>query len=201
MPSRDTRGGEDLRRRIGLHADKYILFIGGADPRKNHATLVAAFAGRAEQLKSHALVLVGDRVHPFGSYMKTVRAHGLEAQVVCPGRLPSEDLRLLYSAAELFVFPSIYEGFGMPVLEAMACGAPVITSNTTSLPEVAGDAAILINPLNAGELGEAIVRVLSDEKLREGLRARGLERVKQFTWERAARHTMEVYREVCAQKS
>ncbi len=197
-PSRDPRAVEDLRRRIGFTADKFILFIGGADPRKNHATLVEAFAGRAKQLKSHALVLVGDRVHQFGSYMSTVRAYGLEAQVVCPGRLSSEDLRLLYSAAELFVFPSIYEGFGMPVLEAMACGAPVVTSNTTSIPEVAGDAAIFVNPLDARELGEAMVRVLSNKQLREGLRAKGFERVKQFTWERAARRTVEVYGEVCS---
>jgi glycosyltransferase involved in cell wall biosynthesis len=199
-PARDSRALGDVRRRIGLTAEKYILFIGGAGPRKNHATLVAAFNQQAEQLRSYALVLLGDGVHRFGSYKDTIRAYGLEAQVVCPGRVSVEDLRVLYSAAELFVFPSIYEGFGMPVLEAMACGAPVITSNTTSLPEVAGDAAILVDPLNAGELGVAMVRVLSDEKLRRALKEKGLERVKQFTWERAARRTMDVYREVCAQK-
>ncbi len=196
-PNRDPRVVEELRRRIGLNADKYILFIGGADPRKNHATLVEAYAGRVEQLKPCTLVLVGDPVHRVGSYMNTVRTYGLEAKVVCPGRVSFEDLRVLYSAADLFVFPSIYEGFGMPVLEAMACGAPVITSNTTSLPEVAGDAAILVDPLDARELGEAMVRVLSDEKLREALREKGFERVKHFTWEQAARRTMEVYREVC----
>ena len=197
-PSRDPGALEDLRRRIGLKSDKYILFLGGAGPRKNHATLVEAFATRAEQLKSYTLVLVGDGVHRFGSYLRTVRAHGLEAQVLCPGRLCFEDLRSLYSGAELFVFPSIYEGFGMPVLEAMACGAPVITSNTTSLPGVAGDAAILVNPFDARELGEAMVRVLSDVKLRESLRARGFERAKHFTWERTAQRTLEVYRELCA---
>jgi len=197
-PTRDPRAMEHLRRRIGLTAEKYILFIGGAGPRKNHATLVAAFARQAERLNSYALVLVGDPVHRFGSYKSTAGTYGLAAQVVCPGRVSFEDLRLLYSAADLFVFPSIYEGFGMPVLEAMACGSPVITSNTTSLPEVAGDAAILVNPLDAHELGEAMVRVLSDEKLREALKAKGFERVKQFTWERTARRTLEVYRELCA---
>ncbi|MES4785747.1 MAG: glycosyltransferase family 1 protein, partial [Nitrospiraceae bacterium] len=108
-----------------------------------------------------------------------------------------EDLRLLYCHADLFVFPSVYEGFGMPVLEAMACGAPVITSKTTALSEVAGEAAVLVNPEDAEELADAIMRVLEDQTLREALRLKGLERVKQFTWERAARQTLAVYREVC----
>jgi glycosyltransferase involved in cell wall biosynthesis len=95
------------------------------------------------------------------------------------------------------VFPSLYEGFGMPVLEAMACGAPVITSATTSLPEVAGDAAVLIDPHSPEQLAEALVHVLTDRALRETLRAKGFERAKQFTWERAARSTLAVYREVC----
>jgi glycosyltransferase involved in cell wall biosynthesis len=108
------------------------------------------------------------------------------------------DLRLLYSHADLFVFPSVYEGFGMPVLEAMACGAPVLTSNRTALPEVAGDAALLVNPGDAEELAGAMIRVLGDSALRDNLRAKGFERVKQFTWERAAHQTMAMYRELCA---
>lgn len=195
-PVHDPIAWEGLRRRIGLGAEKFILFVGGADPRKNHVALVKAFAGRIAELQGYALVLVGDQVHQFGSYSRTIHACGLEKCVLCPGRLPFEDLRLLYSTADLFVFPSIYEGFGMPVLEAMACGVPVITSSTTSLPEVAGNAAVLVNPLDEKELGEAMMRVLSDQKLAEDLRTKGMERVKQFTWERAARRTMDVYREV-----
>jgi glycosyltransferase involved in cell wall biosynthesis len=107
-----------------------------------------------------------------------------------------ETLRVLYSNADLFVFPSLYEGFGMPVLEAMACGTPVITSKTTSLPEVAGDAAVLINPEDAEELADAIIQVLDDDSLQADLRARGLERAKQFTWQRAAQQTLAVYREI-----
>ena len=198
-PVHDLRALDDLRQRIGLRTEKFILFVGGADPRKNHVTLVKAFAGRMAQLKDYALVLIGDRVHQFASYIDTVRSCGLEKYVTCPGRVDIEDLRLLYSAAALFVFPSIYEGFGMPVLEAMACGTPVITSNTTSLPEVAGDAAILINPLDDKELGEAMVRVLSDRKLAEDMRAKGFERIKHFTWEQTARRVMAVYREVVEQ--
>ena len=101
---------------------------------------------------------------------------------------------MLYSNADVFVFPSLHEGFGMPVLEAMACGTPVITSKTTSLPEVAGDAAVLVNPEDAEELGDAIMRVLDDDSLQSQLRARGIERAKQFTWQRAAEQTLGVYR-------
>jgi glycosyltransferase involved in cell wall biosynthesis len=145
-------------------------------------------------------VLVGDIHHRFGDLLQTARTLGLERRVVCTGRLPIEDIRLLYSHADLFVFPSIYEGFGMPVLEAMACGAPVITSNRTALPEVAGDAAVLVNPEDAEELGEAMVRVLEDQTLRATLKEKGLKRAKQFTWERAARQTMALYRELCVEE-
>ena len=118
-------------------------------------------------------------------------------QVVCPGRLSREDLRLLYSYCDLFVFPSLYEGFGMPVLEAMACGAPVITSKTTALGEIAGDAAMLVDPGNVRELGEAMVTTLADESLRESLKAKGFLRTQQYTWEHAAELTMELYISLC----
>ena len=196
-PRRDPAEFSDLRRRIGLSEAPFILFVGGADPRKNHGALVRAFAKRADELKGRRLVLVGDSVHRFGNMAETIAQSGVEGRVICPGRLPIEDITLLYSHADLFVFPSLYEGFGMPVLEAMACGAPVVTSNRTSLPEVAGEAALLVNPENDDELAEAMVRILRDTPLRESLRTKGFERAKQFTWERAARQTMEVYREVC----
>lgn len=185
-----------VRDTFGIAHRPYILFVGGADPRKNHRTLVRAFARCREELKDHVLVLVGDAVHRFGSYQASVRAEGLEDAVRCPGRVSAEDLRLLYSGAAVFVFPSLYEGFGMPVLEAMASGTPVITSDSTSLPEVAGDAALLVNPESPDHLKTALVRVLKDEDLRQSLRAKGLERVKSFTWERTARQTFAVYREV-----
>jgi glycosyltransferase involved in cell wall biosynthesis len=196
-PVRDPAAFDALRRRIGLPDAPYILFVGGADPRKNHRALVRAFAKRAQELKEYRLVLVGDTVHRFGDMARTVAQCGLESRTVCPGRLPIEDIRHLYSHADLFVFPSRYEGFGMPVLEAMACGAPVITSNCTALPEVAGDAAVLVNPDDEEELGERLVHVLGNPALRESLRAKGFDRARQFTWERAARQTVEVYKEVC----
>jgi glycosyltransferase involved in cell wall biosynthesis len=190
--------GSVLLRRLGIQGDRFILFVGGADPRKNHRTFLAACGRRLKQLSTYRLVLVGDPTHRFGDLKQSAQRYGLADRVVYTGRLPMADLRILYSATDLFVFPSIYEGFGMPVLEAMACGAPVITSNRTALPEVAGDAAILVNPEDADELADAIVRVLADHTLRAGLRARGFKRAKQFTWEQAARRTLALYRELCS---
>jgi glycosyltransferase involved in cell wall biosynthesis len=196
-PRRDQAEFGDLRRRIGLPDAPFILFIGGADPRKNHQAVVRAFAKRADEFKECRLVLVGDPVHRFGDMLRTIAQCGLEGRVICPGRLPIEDITRLYSHADLFVFPSLYEGFGMPVIEAMACGAPVVTSDRTALPEVAGDAALLVNPDDDEELAGAMVRILRDPPLRESLRAKGFERARQFSWERAARQTLAVYKEVC----
>ena len=196
-PQHDPAAFGELRRRIGLPDAPFILFVGGADPRKNHQAVVRAFAKRAGELKECRLVLVGDSVHRFGNMSRTIAQCGMERRVICPGRLPIGDITRLYSHADLFVFPSLYEGFGMPVIEAMACGAPVVTSNRTALPEVAGDAALLVNPDDDDELAGAMVRILRDTPLRESLRAKGFDRAKQFTWERAARQTLAVYKELC----
>jgi glycosyltransferase involved in cell wall biosynthesis len=186
-----------LRRKFGWRSDRYILFVGGADPRKNHETLVRAYASRLAALKAYTLVMVGDCEHRFGSIEKTAAVFGVSDRVVCTGPLELDDLKVLYAHADVFVFPSIYEGFGMPVLEAMACGTPVITSNTTSLPEVAGEAAALVDPRSLDRLAETLVEVLEDPARRATLRARGFERAKEFTWRRAANETVAVYREMC----
>lgn len=195
-PVHDADAMQQLRERLGLPGGGFLLFIGGANPRKNHRVFLEAAAQRLDRLGGRTLVLVGDAMHRFGDYRETARSLGIEKQVLCTGRLSMPDVRLLYSHADLFVFPSLYEGFGMPVLEAMACGAPTITSRTTALPEVGGDAAILVDPENAEELGEAIVRVLEDDGLRRTLTAKGFSRVKDFSWDRAARATFDVYREL-----
>ncbi|MGB9880037.1 MAG: glycosyltransferase family 4 protein, partial [Anaerolineae bacterium] len=117
-------------------------------------------------------------------------------RVVFTGYVPDEDLPALYSGADLFVFPSLYEGFGLPPLEAMACGTPVVCSKASSLPEVVGDAALMVDPYDVEALAEAMHRVLSDAVLREELRGKGLARAQQFTWEKAARETLAVYEEV-----
>ncbi|HJU03925.1 MAG TPA: glycosyltransferase family 1 protein [Nitrospiraceae bacterium] len=197
-PIDDPTALDEIRVRLGITTERFILFAGGADPRKNHQTLIRAYARVSELLTAHSLVMVGEASHRFGNIYETARTFGMEDRVVCPGLLSLDDLRLLYSYAEAFVFPSVYEGFGMPVLEAMACGAPVITSNTTALPEVAGDAALLVDPVCVEELADAMVRVIEDRALRDSLRVKGFERVTHFTWEQAARQTLAVYREVCA---
>ncbi|WHZ25180.1 MAG: Glycosyltransferase [Nitrospira sp.] len=198
VPEQDGQVMADLRRRWAIPAGGFILFVGGADPRKNHRVFLQAVAQVRSHLGGRAILLVGDEDHPRGSYRATAQELGVEQDVRCTGRLGREDLRRLYSFADLFVFPSRYEGFGMPVLEAMACGAPTITSSISSLPEVAGDAALLVDPDDVEALGKAMVRVLSDRPLREGMRQRGFERAKRFTWDDAAARTLELYRRLCA---
>jgi len=199
VPRRDDQAMSELRKRIGLTSGSFILFIGGADPRKNHQIFLEGAEMVRKKLGSRKLVLVGSPIHPFGNYEETARRRSLSERVLCPGRLCTADLQLLYSFTDLFVFPSLYEGFGMPVLEAMACGAPVLTSNSTALVEVAGDAAVLVNPQDARALGEAMIRLLEDEPLRTALKVKGFDRAKQFSWEQAGRQTLALYQEVCGE--
>jgi glycosyltransferase involved in cell wall biosynthesis len=198
VPRGDDQAMAELRRRIGLKAERYVLFIGGADPRKNHQIFLEAAEMVRKKLGPRMLVLVGSPVHPFGNYEETARRRSLTEKVLCPGRLSTNDLQLLYSSTDLFVFPSLYEGFGMPVLEAMACGAPVLTSSSTALAEVAGDAAMLVDPQGARALGETMVRMLEDEPLRAVLKVKGFDRAKQFSWEQAAAKTVALYKELCS---
>jgi glycosyltransferase involved in cell wall biosynthesis len=193
FPCHDAEGFASLKRRIGLTEDEFILFVGGADPRKNHRILLEAASLIPSQLSGRKLVLAGSPTHAFGSYERTAASYGVADRVLCPGRLSQSDLQLLYSHTALFIFPSLYEGFGMPVLEAMACGAPVITSKTTALGEVAGDAAMLIDPQNAPQVAETIGLVLESESLRASLRAKGFARVKEYSWSRAALQTLDLY--------
>jgi glycosyltransferase involved in cell wall biosynthesis len=120
--------------------------------------------------------------------------------VIFTGYVPNEEIISLYSGATIFIFPSFYEGFGIPPLEAMACGTPVVASNTSSIPEVVGDAALLFNPYNIRKITEAIYSALTDEQLRNKLIEKGFERVKQFSWENTARETLQVYKEVYRNK-
>lgn len=174
----------------------YVLCVAGADPTKNVETLVDAFARLPRPLReAHDLMLVGDFRRRVDLRKRVSRA-GIEKQTVFTGVVSDDRLVELYRHAALFVFPSRYEGFGLPVLEAMACGCPVISSNASSLPEVAGDAAVLVNPLDIGGLTDEMERVLPDTTLRADLRARGLARAAQFSWDRTARETIAVYAKV-----
>jgi len=174
----------------------YILFVGSVEERKNLRRLLQACARLWQAGERRPLVIAGARRRKYHSTMQTLRELDIEQHVIFTGYVPEADLPALYSGADLFVFPSLYEGFGLPPLEAMACGTPVVCSNAASLPEVVGDAAITVDPYDVEGLAEAMQRVLTDTGLREELREKGLARAKRFTWERAAKETIAVYRKV-----
>jgi glycosyltransferase involved in cell wall biosynthesis len=173
--------------------EQSLLFVGTIEPRKNLDMLLSAVHSLHKSGFGLELVIVGKKGWRSESFFKKRRDLGLEKHVRLAGLVPEEDLPAIYNAASLFVFPSIYEGFGLPVLEAMACGAPVVCSNTSSLPEVAGDAAYQVNPLDEEEFSGAINRVLHDADLRRSMRERGFAQAAKFSWEETARQTLAVY--------
>lgn len=177
--------------------DKMLLFVGTIEPRKNIVRLLRAFARakRAARLPHH-LVLIGARGWKYDQVDQTIVQENLTNAVQFVGYVPHAELPRWYHAAEAFVYPSLYEGFGMPPLDAMASGTPVITSNAASLPEVVGDAALQVAPTDEAALADAIVRVLTDTALREQMIARGLEQAARFSWTRTAHETMTLYRAV-----
>ena len=175
---------------------RYILSVGSLEPGKNRARLILAYARLRSEGLDCPLVVVGQPAWHYQGDRYVARALQLDEHVRYLGYVPDEDLPALYSGATLLAFPSLYEGFGLPVLEAMACGTPVVTANVSALPEVAGDAALQVDPRNIDALAEAMGRLLSDDTLHADLRARGLERAKQFSWERTARETLSVYQAV-----
>jgi len=177
--------------------ERFILFVGSLEKRKNLLRLLEAYNRLSAWSGRWHLVIVGARnFWKSTPVTQTVEKLNLRSCVQFTGYIAEDDLPALYNAADLFVFPSLYEGFGLPPLEAMACGTPVVCSNAASLPEVVGDAAIMVDPYDVEGLAEAMLRVLTDASLREELRERGLERAKQFTWEHTARETLKVYQEV-----
>ena len=174
--------------------DKYILYVGTLERRKNIASLIRAFAlaKRAGTL-DHALVLAGKRGWLYQDIFQTIEATGLKNQIILLDYVPDEDLPALYAGADLFVYLSRFEGFGLPVLEAMACGTPVLVSSASSLPEVVGNAGILVPPDDVERAASEMRRLLSDRELRNELADRGLQRAKYFSQERFIRQTLEVY--------
>jgi glycosyltransferase involved in cell wall biosynthesis len=174
----------------------FILYIGSLEPRKNLVSLLKAFHKVAGKIGEYKLVIGGKKAWKYQEIFDTIAMLGLQDRVVFTGYIPQQDLPKMYNAADLLVFPSIYEGFGLPPLEAMACGIPVITSNTSSLPEVVGDAAVMINPLDVDALADAMYQVLTDQELKEKMIRKGIERAELFTWEKTAQETLKVYREV-----
>jgi glycosyltransferase involved in cell wall biosynthesis len=196
VPVTDTEVLSRARARRALPTD-FILFVSTIEPRKNLATLLHAFRRLRDNYKSRAmLAIVGHEGSGIEKIRSIVKELNLEDIVCFLSDITDEELVLLYNAAKLFVLPSLYEGFGLPPLEAMACGTPVIVSNVSSLPEVVGDAGLLIDPEDVEGLTVAMWRALTDEKLRRELREKGCKRAQTFSWERAARETLNVYRRV-----
>ena len=196
FPEREEQKFQKIRVRLQLPARPYILFVGGAETRKNHRVLFEAFSRSATLVKSYSLVAVGEVQTRGASLVRTARELGISDSVCCPGYVSIDDLRMLYSHADAFVFPSLYEGFGIPLLDAMACGAPVITGTGSALPEVAGEAALYVNPHDPEQLSAELEGLVSDRDLQERLQRKGFERVKQFTWDLAGQETLKLYREV-----
>jgi glycosyltransferase involved in cell wall biosynthesis len=187
---------EQVRNRHGVEGP-FLLFVSTIEPRKNVPTLLRALWQLLECYKEDVrLVLAGGKGWLFEDAFTLVEELRLDDRVHFVGRVSSEDLLYLYNAAELLAHPAFYEGFGLPPLEAMACGLPVIVSNVASLPEVVGDAGLLIDPHDIDELTVAMWRILNDSELRQEMRAKGFRQAERFSWERAARETLAIYRQV-----
>lgn len=174
----------------------FVLYVGVLQPRKNIPTLIKAYCKLKKDGTKHKLVIAGGKGWQYKEIFETVEKLNLQKDVIFTGYIPDDDLIGLYNAADLFVFPSIYEAFGLPPLEAMACGTSVITSDRGAFPEVVGDAGIMIDPYDVDGLAKAMRDVLNNEGLREDIIKKGLERAKMFSWEKCAKEVLEVYEEM-----
>ena len=180
----------------------FLLYAGRISPHKNVVRIIEAFAALKNELNKEGvyedlkLIIIGDEVSRHPDLRRACVKGGVQNDVRFLGFVPIDVLRIFYDQAKIFVFPSLYEGFGLPPLEAMAHGTPVITSNTSSVPEVVGNAAVTVNPENVFEIMRALHRVLLDQPLREKLKARGLQQAEKFSWDASVRRMLEIYREV-----
>lgn len=191
-----------IRDRYGL-PDRYILGVGHLEPRKNWDRLIRAYSGIRERQPDRVppLVVVGSENWNFGGVYEAAAGEGLRDSVVFTGFVEEEDLPEVYAQAMVFAYPSLYEGFGIPILEAMACGVPVLTSNTTSLPEVSGGAALLVDPLDEEAIADGLLRLLTDEALRAELVEHGYRNVRRYSWERSAEMLRGIYRDLASDGS
>lgn len=180
----------------------FILYAGRISPHKNVVRIIEAFSAlkteldKEDRLPDLKLIIIGDEISSHPDLRRTVIRSGVESDVRFLGFVPIDVLRIFYDSAKVFVFPSLYEGFGLPPLEAMAHGTPVVTSNTSSLPEVVGNAAVLVNPENVFELMRALHRVLVDQQLRDRLKQRGYEQAARYSWEASVQRILQIYAEV-----
>lgn len=189
---REGRFADQIRTKYGL-PQRYILYLGNLEPRKNITSLIKAYV-IIQSRDDVDLVIAGKKAWMFDEVFRAAKESGCEDRIYFTDYVDGPDLPWIYSMAEAFVFPSLFEGFGLPNLEAMACGTPVISSNISSIPEVVGDAGILVNPLDVDQIADAVSVVLSDRVLSERLRNAGVERARSFTWMRTAQQTLDGYR-------
>ena len=183
-----------VRKKLNL-PESFFLFLGTLEPRKNLTKLLEAFQRVSDSIP-HSLVISGSAGWKTKEFFKRLKTSGIEDRVHLTGFVDGKDIPALLSLSDAFIYPSLYEGFGLPILEAMACGTPVITSNVSSMPEIAGEAAYLIDPQSADSIARGISTLAHDEARRKQLRERGLRRAGEFSWEETARKTLQVYREV-----
>lgn len=192
---------QKIRNKFGIESN-YILTLGALDPRKNTELVIKKFIElKNESNINEILLVVGIPNWKQTGFYNIVRESGLEEDIIFTDFVSEDELVLLYNGASMFLYPSLYEGFGMPLLEAMACGTPVITSNVSSMPEIAGDAAFLINPDNGKELKAAVLKLLNDKNLRNNLIARGLKRAKEYSWVKTATKTLAIYESIYKEQS
>lgn len=185
-----------IKNKYNINND-FLLYVGGFSPRKNILGVIEAFnLVKTSHKKELNLVIIGTKGPSYEVYKKRVDELNLNSSVIFPGFIPIEDMPLFYSASKALVYPSFYEGFGLPPLECMACGTPVIASNVTSIPEVCMDSAILINPSNIDELKENILLLLNDEKFYSMMIHKGLSHSSKFNWKKTAYHTLAAYKSI-----
>jgi glycosyltransferase involved in cell wall biosynthesis len=197
-PVSDKTELQRVRDTYGIEGD-YILTVGSIQPRKNLGRLIASYSclrRKQPSVKLPKLVLVGKRAWLYDETLKAIQENGLRDSIILTGYVPERDLPALYSGAICFVYPSFFEGFGLPPLEAMKCGVPVIAGNRTSLPEVMGEAGLLVDPFDVQALASAIERLIGNSDFRNELRVKGLEQARKFDWRETARQTLKVYSEV-----
>ena len=195
-PVDDTDILKSIRKKYGIDKD-YLLFLGAGEPRKNLPFLMEAYGSLSQDIRQeYRLVIAGPARWGSEAIDAKIKECGIERDVILTGYIPDKEAAALYSGATAFIFPSLGEGFGLPVLEAMSCGAPVICSGISSMPEVAGDAAYKIDPHNVEDLTAAIQALVTDESLRAGFRRKGFDRAAEFSWEKNVTETLAVYHEL-----
>jgi glycosyltransferase involved in cell wall biosynthesis len=200
-PCTDQYKIKSVKKNLGIPDNPYILSLATLEPRKNIATIIRSFYKLVQESKIDdlVLVLVGTKGWDFNEVFNEIESSIIQDRVIVTGYVDDEDLAPLYSGATVFVYPSLYEGFGLPPLEAMQCGVPVITSNTSSLPEVVGDAGIMLNPLDIDSICESIENIYSSQDIYKQMSAASISQAKKFSWEKCAEQTIEVYRAALSQ--